>query len=216
MMMIFSSSSWTTILDWARLALARWSLANCSPILLWERLSFRHIFTSSMITIRMEIFKHMIPLRWLILNLHFISSFFIMLVSWRYPWDITQSYYSRHTFHRINSLMTNIWITWQASSIWSLRDGSSWTCTSFLLSLSCWCLEGTHEISLHLIIQDTLSIGWIISWPMFVSYGKLQAYDPYEMAHLDLALHLFFLYHVGVLKVPMRYHSILWFKTPFP
>ena len=30
---------------------------------------------------------------------------------------------------------------WQASSIWSLRDGSSWTCTSFLHSSSCWCLE---------------------------------------------------------------------------
>ena len=29
----------------------------------------------------------------------------------------------------------------------------------FVLSLSCWCLEGTHEISLHLVIQDTLSIG---------------------------------------------------------
>ena len=100
-----------------------------------------------MIAIRMEIFKHMIPSRWLILNLHFISSFFIMLVSWRYPWDITPSYYSRQPFHRMNSLMTNLCIIWQASSIWSLWYVSSWTCTSFLLSLSCWCLEGTQEIT---------------------------------------------------------------------
>ena len=34
-------------LSWlCMLALAWWSLANCSPILLWERLSFRHVFTS--------------------------------------------------------------------------------------------------------------------------------------------------------------------------
>ena len=122
-----------------------------------------------MITIRMASFKHMIPLRWLILTLHFISSFFIMLVSWRYPWDITPSYYSRHPFHRMNSLMTNLCIIWQASSIWSLRYVSSWTCTSFFISLSCWCLEGTQEISLHLILQDTLAIGSTLSWPIFGS-----------------------------------------------
>ena len=45
--------------------------------------------------------------------------------------------------------------------------------------------------------------------------GNLQAYDPFEMAHLELILHFFFLYFVGVLKVPMRYHFILLFKTPF-
>ena len=56
---------------------------------------------------------------------------------------------------------------WQASSIWSLRDGLSWTCTSFLHSSSCWCLEGTHEIPLHLILQDTLAIGSTLSWPTF-------------------------------------------------
>ena len=95
-------------LSWlCMLALAWWSLVNCSPILLCERLSFRHIFTS--------------------------------------PFG------------------------WKATSIWSLWYGSSWTCTSFLLSLSCWCLEGTQEISLHLILQDTLAIGSTLSWPIFRS-----------------------------------------------
>ena len=37
--------------------------------------------------------------------------FFIMLMPWRYTRDITSSYYSRHTCHRFNSHMTNLWIT---------------------------------------------------------------------------------------------------------
>ena len=73
-----------------------------------------------MITIRMESFKHLIPSRCLILNLHFISSFFIMLVSWRYTRDIAPSYFSRYTCNRLNSLMTNLWITPWTS--WSSLD----------------------------------------------------------------------------------------------
>jgi hypothetical protein len=53
-----------------------------------------------------------------ILNLHFglinsriTSSFSTMMMSWIYTWEITQSYSSRHTWYRLNSLMTNIWIT---------------------------------------------------------------------------------------------------------
>jgi hypothetical protein len=39
------------------------------------------------------------------------SSSFIMTVSWRYTWELTQSYSWRHTWYRLNSLMTNLWIT---------------------------------------------------------------------------------------------------------
>ena len=46
---------------------------------------------------------------------------------------------------------------------------SSWTCTLFLHSSSCWCLEDTHEGSLHLHIQDILVIGSIHIWPTFGS-----------------------------------------------
>ena len=45
--------------------------------------------------------KLMISSGWLILNLHTISSFFILLMSWRYTWEITQSSSSRHTYHLI-------------------------------------------------------------------------------------------------------------------
>ena len=42
--------------------------------------------------------------------------FFIILMSWRYAWHTTPSYSSRHTCHRINSLMTILritpWIYW--------------------------------------------------------------------------------------------------------
>ena len=43
--------------------------------------------------------------------------------------------------------------------------------------------------------------------------GKLQAHDLFEMVHLELALHFFFLYLVDVLKIHMRAHSIFFFKT---
>jgi hypothetical protein len=39
--------------------------------------------------------------------------------------------------------------------------------------------------------------------------GKLQAHDPIEMAHLELAHHFFFLPYVDIL----RDHSIFVFKT---
>ena len=72
---------------------------------LWQCL---HI---SMITMMMASFKHMISSRWIILILHFISSYFIMLMSWRDTWYVTSSYSSRHTCYRLNHLMTNLWMT---------------------------------------------------------------------------------------------------------
>jgi hypothetical protein len=41
---------------------------------------------------------------------------------------------------------------------------------------------------------------------------KLQAYDLFELAHLELALHFFILYHVDVLKLTLRAHFIFIFK----
>ena len=41
--------------------------------------------------------------------------------------------------------------------------------------------------------------------------GKLQAYDLFELDHLELALHFFILHHVDVLKLNLRDHFI--FKT---
>ena len=43
--------------------------------------------------------------------------------------------------------------------------------------------------------------------------GKLQAYDLFELAHLELALHFFILHHVDVLKLNLRAHFIFIFKT---
>ena len=54
----------------------------------------------------------------LILNLHFISSFFIMLMSWRHTLELTPSLSSRHTCYMIISYFTNIWIT----SFWWLDE----------------------------------------------------------------------------------------------
>ena len=44
----------------------------------------------------------------LILNLHFISSFFIMLMSWRHTLELTPFLSSRHTCYMINYLMTKL------------------------------------------------------------------------------------------------------------
>jgi hypothetical protein len=35
----------------------------------------------------------------------------------------------------------------------------------------------------------------------------------FEIAHLELRHHFFFLHHDDVFKIPMRMHSILFFKT---
>ena len=43
--------------------------------------------------------------------------------------------------------------------------------------------------------------------------GKLQAYDLFDMSHLELAHHFFFLHYVDVLKIHMRAHLIFFFKT---
>jgi hypothetical protein len=60
---------------------------------------------------------------------------------------------------------------WQASNIWPLRDSSSWSCTLFLFSSSCWCLEDTHESSLNFLIQDIL-----VTWfSLFSSSYNIEA-----------------------------------------
>jgi hypothetical protein len=44
---------------------------------------------------------------------------------------------------------------------------------------------------------------------------KFQAYDLFDMSHLELAHHFFFLHYVDVLKIHMRDHLIFFFKTYF-
>ena len=86
------------------IVLARWSLADCSPIHHYGRASSSAHLHVSMITIRMTSFKHMISSRWLHLELahmHTISSFVLMLMSWRYTWGHTSSSSSRHTWRLI-------------------------------------------------------------------------------------------------------------------
>jgi hypothetical protein len=61
-------------------------------------------------------------LRFDLINFWINSSFSIMMMSWRYTWDLTQSYSSRHTRYRLNPLMTNLritpWITpWSSHNI---------------------------------------------------------------------------------------------------
>jgi hypothetical protein len=66
----------------------------------------------SMITIRMEIFMHMISSRcssWTCTS--FLQSSLFWCLEGIYTWSTTPSYSSRHTSHRLNSLMTIIRIT---------------------------------------------------------------------------------------------------------
>ena len=85
-------------LSWLCLHEEVWRIAP--PYTIMGETLLRHIFTY-MIFIWMASFKHMISSRRLILNLHFISSFFIVLMSWRYTLEHTQSCSSRHTCHLI-------------------------------------------------------------------------------------------------------------------
>jgi hypothetical protein len=78
---------------------------------------FKHIFTYSQSQYRRQASRIWSPIDF-ILNLRFDlikprinSSFSIMMMSWRCTWELTQSYSSRHTWYRLNSIMTNIWIT---------------------------------------------------------------------------------------------------------
>jgi hypothetical protein len=43
--------------------------------------------------------------------------------------------------------------------------------------------------------------------------NKLQSYDLFDMAHLELALHFLYLDSVDVLNIHLRSHSILFFNT---
>jgi hypothetical protein len=65
---------------------------------------------------------HLSWLRFDLINSWINYSFSTMMVSWRYIWDHTQSYSSRHTQYSLNSLMTNLhitpWITpWSSHNI---------------------------------------------------------------------------------------------------
>ena len=77
-----------------------------------------------------------------------------------------------YSYGRDSSSLANLhtWSSyeWQASSIWSLRDDSSWSCTTFLHPSLYWCLEDTHDVSPNLLfLQDILDISSIITWPIF-------------------------------------------------
>jgi hypothetical protein len=78
---------------------------------------FKHIFTypwSQYIWQASSIWyllDSILNLRFNLINSWINSSFSIMMVSWKYPWELTQSYSSIHTWYRLNSLMINLWIT---------------------------------------------------------------------------------------------------------
>jgi hypothetical protein len=70
--------------------------------------------------------------------------------------------------------------SWQASSIWSLRVGSSWTCTSFLHSSSCWCLEVTWGLTSSSSSRHT----WhLIS---FINFFLLQPWSQHMVQELPM------------------------------
>jgi hypothetical protein len=50
-------------------------------------------------------------LRFGLINSRTTSSFSAMVMSWRFTWGHTKSYSSRHTWYKLNSLMTNLHIT---------------------------------------------------------------------------------------------------------
>ena len=73
--------------------------------------------------------------------------------------------------------------------------------TPFLIVLAWWRLANCSPI-LHYGRASFL----VISSYLHEHHkdGKLQSYDLFKMAYFDLALHFFFLYNVGVLKVHKR------------
>ena len=155
MMMILFTSRWNSFL----IALACWRLANCSPHnlmgepLLWACL---HI---SMITMRMASFKHMISSRcssWTC-TLFFHSSS---------CWCLEDTHEgSLHLYIQDILVIGSIPTSPLFGSLLE-HIGHPWS-SSLSSSSLCWCLEETHDISLHLILQDILAIGSIISWPIF-------------------------------------------------
>jgi hypothetical protein len=97
--------------------LAWWSLVNCSPILHNGKNLFKHVFTYPWSQYRWQglsiwyLLDSILNLRFDSINSCINSSFSIMMVSWRYTWELTQSYFSRHTWYMLNFLKTNLWIT---------------------------------------------------------------------------------------------------------
>jgi hypothetical protein len=113
MMTVLSPSSWNTFLDLACLVKSC-KLLPYTP--LWEILSLsisshihdQYIWQASSIW---SLLDSNLNLHFELVN-HRINCFFsIMMMSWRYTWELTQSYSSRHTQYRLKSLMTNIRIT---------------------------------------------------------------------------------------------------------
>ena len=94
------------------------------------------------------------------------NSFLIALAWWRYA-NCSPTLWERPLL--TESVFTYSWSSfeWQASSMWSLRDGSSWSCTTFFHSSLYRCLENAHDVSPHLLLQDILDISSIITWPIF-------------------------------------------------
>jgi hypothetical protein len=78
---------------------------------------FKHIFTYPWSQYRLQassicsLLDSNLNLRFDLINPRINSSFSIMMMSWRCTWELTQSYSSRHTWYRLNSIMTNLRIT---------------------------------------------------------------------------------------------------------
>ena len=154
-MTILFISRWTFFLDWKSLVKTYKLLPHTymGEPLLWECLP--HPWT-----MRMASFKHVISSRLLILNLHFITSFFIMMMSWR-------NAFRAHSILCLQDILAIGTIpTWPICGLLLKHLGHHWS-SSLSSSSLCWCLEDTHVISLHLFLQDILAIGSIISWPNF-------------------------------------------------
>jgi hypothetical protein len=78
---------------------------------------FKHVFTYTWSQYRWQassiwsLLDSTLNLRFDLINSWINSSFSIMTVSWRYTWELIQSYSLRHTWYRLNYLKSNLPIT---------------------------------------------------------------------------------------------------------
>ena len=190
MMTILTPSSWTTFLDCVGSMKTRWLLPR-SP--LWLIHSSVHLHKSIDTTMdgKIQALDLFVMLH---LNLH--MAILMTITTWCHPFHglydiflLTQAHGNTPNPHielsrrpwvstqiRNGQCLPYHGITWSLSvhllrfvswSTWFTLDLVLINLESLQLSSFGWCLEGKHEWSHNLLIQDMLSISSTLTWPIF-------------------------------------------------
>ena len=189
MMTSLSSSRWTTFLDCVGSMKTRWLLPH-SP--LWVSHSSAHLHKSIDTTMDGKI-QALDLFMMLHLNLH--RTILMTITSWCHPFHglydiflLTQAHehvpnptQNSHIDHGLvhKAQWTMLTIPWDHLSLlvhllcflswstWFTLDLVLINLESFQLSSFGWCLEGKHEWSHNLLLQDMLAISSTLKWPIF-------------------------------------------------